>query len=52
MLQYALIFLLVALVSSILGLGIYTSAATIITKVLFCAFIVLFLATLFRDKRV
>jgi uncharacterized membrane protein YtjA (UPF0391 family) len=51
MLNYALIFLLVAIVAGILGFGVVAGTAAMIAKVLFAVFLVFFIATLFRGKR-
>jgi len=46
MLRYALIFLIVAIVAGVLGLGVVAGTAAWIARVLFIVFIVLFLVSL------
>jgi len=50
MLNYAITFLLIALVAGILGFGVVAGTAAYIAKVLFVIFLVLFIASLFRGK--
>ena len=51
MLNYAVIFLLIALTSGVLGFGVIAGTAATIAKVLFLIFLVLFLASLFRRSK-
>jgi uncharacterized membrane protein YtjA (UPF0391 family) len=51
MLYYAAIFLLIALLSGVLGFGVVAGTAATIAKVLFVIFLVLFAASLLRHKR-
>ncbi|MBC7369712.1 MAG: DUF1328 domain-containing protein [Undibacterium sp.] len=51
MLNYAITFLLIALIAGILGFGVVAGTAAYIAKVLFVIFLVLFLASLFRSKK-
>lgn len=51
MLNYAVIFLLIALVAGILGFGVVAGTAAYIAKVLFVIFLVLFIASLFRGQK-
>jgi uncharacterized membrane protein YtjA (UPF0391 family) len=51
MLNYAVIFLLIALVAGVLGFGVIAGTAAMIAKVLFLFFLVLFIASLFRGSR-
>ena len=50
MLNYAVIFLIIALLAGVLGFGVIAGTAASIAKVLFIIFIVLFLVSLFRGK--
>jgi len=50
MLNYAIVFLLIALVAGILGFGVIAGAAATIARVLFIIFLVLFIASLFRRR--
>lgn len=52
MLYYAVIFLLVAILAGVLGFGVIAGTAALIAKVLFVIFLVLFIASLLRHKRV
>lgn len=51
MLNYAVIFLLIALGAGILGFGAVAGTAATIAKVLFILFLVLFVAAMFRGRR-
>ena len=51
MLNYAIIFLLIALVAGVLGFGVIAGTAAMIAKVLFIIFLVLCIASLLRGKR-
>ena len=51
MLYYALIFLLVAIVAGVLGFAVISGAAAWIAKVLFVAFLVMFVVSLFTHVR-
>ncbi len=50
MLNYAVIFLLIALVAGILGFGVVAGTAASIAKVCFVIFLLLFIASLFRNS--
>ena len=52
MLNYAITFLLIALLAGILGFGVVAGTAASIAKVLFVIFLVLFIASLFRGKKI
>jgi uncharacterized membrane protein YtjA (UPF0391 family) len=51
MLNYAVIFLLIALVAGVLGFGVVAGTAASIAKALFVLFLVLFIASLFRRRK-
>jgi uncharacterized membrane protein YtjA (UPF0391 family) len=51
MLNYAVTFLLIAVIAGVLGFGVVAGMAATIAKVLFVVFLVLFLASLFRGER-
>lgn len=51
MLNYAITFLLIALVAGILGFGVIAGTAASIAKICFVIFLVLFIASLLRGKR-
>jgi uncharacterized membrane protein YtjA (UPF0391 family) len=51
MLNYAVIFLLIAIVAGILGFGVIAGTAATIAKVLFLFFLVLFIASFFRGNK-
>ncbi len=51
MLNYAVLFLLIALVAGVLGFGAIAGTAAMIAKVFFVIFLVLFLAALLRGRR-
>jgi len=46
MLQYALVFFIIAIIAGLLGFGVIASAAAGIAKILFFVFLVLFIVTL------
>jgi uncharacterized membrane protein YtjA (UPF0391 family) len=50
MLNYAIIFLIVALIAGVLGFGVIAGTAATIAKVLFVIFLVLFLVSLLRRR--
>jgi uncharacterized membrane protein YtjA (UPF0391 family) len=50
MLNYAITFLIIALIAGVLGFGVIAGTAATIAKVLFIVFLVLFLASLVRGK--
>jgi len=50
MLQYALIFLVIALVAALFGFVVVAGTAAWIAKVLFFVFLILFLVSLVRRK--
>ncbi len=52
MLTYAVIFLLVALAAGILGFGVIAGTAASIAKILFVVFLVLFIVSLARGRKV
>ncbi len=52
MLSYALIFLVVALIAGVLGFGVVAGTTATIAKVCFVIFLVLFLVSLLRGRRV
>jgi uncharacterized membrane protein YtjA (UPF0391 family) len=51
MLNYAVLFLLIAIFAGILGFGVIAGTAATIAKVLFLLFLVLFIASLFRGSK-
>jgi uncharacterized membrane protein YtjA (UPF0391 family) len=51
MLNYAVIFLIIALLAGVLGFGVIAGTAATIAKVLFLLFLVLFIASLLRGRR-
>ena len=51
MLNYAVIFLLIALVAGVLGFGVVAGTAAYIARVLFAIFLVLFIASLIRGQK-
>ena len=51
MLNYAVIFLIIALIAGILGFGVIAGTAASIAKVLFIICIVLFLLSFFRGRK-
>ncbi len=50
MLNYAIIFLLIAIVAGVLGFGIIAGTAASIARILFLIFLVLFIVSLFRGR--
>jgi uncharacterized membrane protein YtjA (UPF0391 family) len=51
MLNYAIIFLIVALLAGVLGFGVIAGTAATIAKVLFVVFLVLFVVSLLRGRK-
>ncbi len=51
MLNYAVIFLLVALIAAVLGFGVIAGTAASIAKILFLVFLVLFVVSLVTGRR-
>jgi uncharacterized membrane protein YtjA (UPF0391 family) len=51
MLNYAVTFLIIALIAGILGFGVIAGTAASIAKVLFIIFLVLFIASLLRGRK-
>ncbi len=51
MLNYALTFLLIAIVAGILGFGVIAGTAALFAKILFFIFLVLFIASLLRGRK-
>jgi uncharacterized membrane protein YtjA (UPF0391 family) len=51
MLNYAIIFLIIALIAAVLGFGVIAGEAAWIAKVLFGVFLVLFLVSLLRPRK-
>jgi uncharacterized membrane protein YtjA (UPF0391 family) len=51
MLNYAFLFLVIALVAAVLGFGVIAGTAATIAKVLFLLFLILFIVSLFLGKR-
>ncbi|MGE0193384.1 MAG: DUF1328 domain-containing protein [Planctomycetota bacterium] len=52
MLGWSLIFLIIALIAGALGFGIIGGTAILIAKILFFVFLVLFVISLIRGRRV
>ena len=52
MLSYAIMFLIIALISGVLGFGVVMGTAAWIAKVCFVVFLVLVLVSLFTNRRV
>jgi uncharacterized membrane protein YtjA (UPF0391 family) len=52
MLSYAILFLIIALISGVLGFGVVAGTAAWIAKICFVLFLVLFLVSLFTNRRV
>ena len=52
MLNYAVIFLLIALTAGILGFGVVAGTAASIAKILFILFLVLCIASLLRHQKI
>jgi uncharacterized membrane protein YtjA (UPF0391 family) len=50
MLNYALVFLVIAILSGVLGFGVLVGTAALVAKVSFVAFLVLFLYALFGGE--
>ena len=50
MLNYAVIFLVIALLAGVLGFGVIAGTAATIAKVLFIIFLVLFFASFLRGR--
>jgi len=51
MLNYAIAFLLIAIVAGILGFGVIAGTAAVFARVLFLIFIVLFIFSLLRGRK-
>ena len=51
MLNYAITFLLIAIIAAVLGFGVIAATAAWIAKVLFVVFLVLFLVSLLRSRK-
>ncbi len=51
MLSYAIGFLIVAIIAGVLGFGVVAGTAAMIAKVLFFIFLILFVVSLFRGRR-
>jgi uncharacterized membrane protein YtjA (UPF0391 family) len=51
MLHYAVVFLIVAIISAVLGFGYLASTAALIAKILFVVFLILFLVSLITGRR-
>lgn len=51
MLNYAVIFLIVALLAGVLGFGVIAGTAATIAKVLFILFLVLFAISFLRNRK-
>jgi len=51
MLQYAWVFLVIALVAAVLGFGVVAGAAATIAKVCFVAFLVIFVVSFLMGRR-
>jgi uncharacterized membrane protein YtjA (UPF0391 family) len=51
MLNYAITFLLIALIAGVLGFGVIAGTAALIAKVFFLVFLVLFVVSLFRGGK-
>jgi uncharacterized membrane protein YtjA (UPF0391 family) len=51
MLNYAIIFLIIALIAAVLGFGVIAGTAAWIAKALFFVFLVLFLVSLLRPRK-
>ena len=52
MLSYTITFLIIALIAGVLGFGVIAGTAASIAKICFILFLVLFVASLLRAKRV
>src|SRR5699024_12073806 len=51
MLGYAIGFLIVAIIAGILGFGVIAGTAALVAKILFVIFLILFVVSLFRGRR-
>jgi len=51
MLNYGILFLIIALIAGILGFGVIAGTAALIAKVFFLVFIVLFAVAVLRGRR-
>ncbi len=51
MLNYALAFLLIAIIAGVLGFGVVAGTAALFARVLFLIFLVLFVVSLLRGKK-
>jgi uncharacterized membrane protein YtjA (UPF0391 family) len=51
MLDYAITFLIIAIIAGILGFGVIAGTAAMIAKALFVIFLVLFLASCFGSRK-
>ena len=51
MLNYAFLFLVIALVAAVLGFGVIAGTAATIAKILFLLFLILFIVSFFLGKR-
>lgn len=51
MLSYALVLLIIAIIAGVLGFGIIVGTAALIAQVLFVVFLILFVVSLFRRRR-
>ena len=52
MLHSSVVFLVIALIAGVLGFGVIASTAASIAKILFLVFVVIFLISVFRGRRV
>ncbi len=52
MLSYAVMFLIIALIAGVLGFGVVAGTAAWIAKICFVVFLVLFLISLFTNRRI
>jgi uncharacterized membrane protein YtjA (UPF0391 family) len=50
-LNYAITFLIIAIIAGVLGFGVIAGTAAVIARVLFIIFLVLFVASLFGGRR-
>jgi uncharacterized membrane protein YtjA (UPF0391 family) len=51
MLNYAFLFLIIALLAAVLGFGVIAGTAATIAKILFLLFLILFIVSLILGKR-
>jgi uncharacterized membrane protein YtjA (UPF0391 family) len=51
MLNYAILFLLIAIIAGILGFGVIAGTAALFARVLFLIFLVLFVCSLLRGRK-